>query len=67
MTYGAIIMRCPLCLAESQYSVDDEKTEKSIRDRVLSRYPEKEKKRIARLVEEALEIVTEKTSGRTWG
>jgi transcription elongation factor Elf1 len=51
MAYGAIIMHCRTCGAEVHYYVDEEKTEKVIRDRVLSRYSEKN---ITRLVDEAL-------------
>ena len=50
-SYGAIIMRCRTCGAEVQYYVDEEKTEKAIRDRVLSRGS---KKNIARELDEAL-------------
>jgi predicted nucleic acid-binding Zn-ribbon protein len=51
MAYGAIIMHCRTCGAETQYYVDEEKTEKAIRDRVLSRSLEKN---IASEVDEAL-------------
>ena len=51
MAYGAIIMHCRTCGAEVQYYVDNEETEKAIRDRVLSRSSEKN---IAREVDEAL-------------
>ena len=41
MAYGAIIMHCRTCDAETQYYVDEEKTEKAIRDRVFSRSSER--------------------------
>jgi hypothetical protein len=55
---GAIIMRCRSCDAETQYYVDEEKTEKAIRDRVLSRCKKKttdaQRRNIVRQVDEAL-------------
>ena len=35
-SYGAIIMRCRTCGAEVQYYVDEEETEKALRDRMLT-------------------------------